>query len=248
MACLECRHLYKSFGGHQVLRGVSLTFPQQGTVAVIGPNGAGKTTLLNALSGFVSLESGEILLEGANLSHLHAYQRARLGMFRTFQELRLIHRLTVIEHLLLAASVGRQEFLFSGFSVRTPMKERQERQRCLEVLASIELERLAHEYVGALSYGQRKILSVALAVVAKARILLLDEPVSGVHPTTVAAITSLLRRLATENRLIIFVEHDFAMVRAAADHIYVMDGGEILTEGEPKAVLASQQVLNAYVG
>lgn len=249
MTILKCDGLSKSFDGVHALVGVTLDFPPSGIVAIIGPNGAGKTTLLNVMTGFLRPERGRVFLGERELTRLLAHTVARLGIARTFQDLRLISQVSVLENVLLSRPNQKGENLLHALSrFGVVAEESKNREEALRLIRFVGLEEKASEPAGELSYGQQKLLTVACCLATEARILLLDEPVAGVHPEMVSQILSLLRRLRDEGKLVVFIEHDIAAVREVAERIIVMDEGKIIAEGKPAEVLERPEIIEAYVG
>jgi ABC-type branched-subunit amino acid transport system ATPase component len=245
---LRVEGLGKSFGGLTALADVSFEFPESGIVAIIGPNGAGKTTLLNVITGFMKPDRGRVFLGMMDITEHAPHAIAQLGVVRTFQDLRLIYRVPVLENLLLASAHGRLERLWvSLFRVGLKVEERKQTERCIDLLRAVKLEAVAHELTDTLSYGQLKVLSLAVCLATGARVLLLDEPVSGVDLTSMAQILELLNRLRDRDRLIVFIEHDMSAVRSLADLVVVMDDGRIVATGPPAEVLARPEILEAYI-
>src|SRR5579862_2105583 len=214
---LRCEGLYKSFGGVRALDAFSLQFPVGASVGLIGPNGAGKTTLLNVLSGLIHPDRGHCYLEQHELTRLAPYQIAELGIGRTFQEVRFISELTVLENVLLARRHQRGEHLFNAFfRIGVAKGETENRTHALNWIQFVGLEEVMNELAGQLSYGQQKLLSLASCLALDSTILLLDEPVAGVHPAMAEKILDLLSKLRDAGKQIIFVEHDIASVRKFA--------------------------------
>jgi ABC-type branched-subunit amino acid transport system ATPase component len=243
-----CNDIYKSFGGVSALTGVSIKFSRPEIIAIIGPNGAGKTTLFNIMSGFIRADSGQCFLGGKVISHLAPYKVSRLGIARTFQDLRLILHISAQENILLARpSQQGERFLPSvlGFAIKREEANNNNEARCL--LASVGLEEMATELAGELSYGQQKLLTMACCLATEANILLLDEPVAGIHPELVSHILELLRKLKENGKLIIFIEHDISSVRNVADRVIVMDDGKIIAQGPPNEVLERSDIMEAYI-
>ena len=228
---------------------VSLELPSSGIVAIIGPNGAGKTTLINIVTGFLRPEAGRAFLGEQDLTRLPPHQVARLGIARTFQDLRLISLVPAVENVLLARAKQKGEELWRALlRVGVATEEAGNREEALRWLRFVGLEESANEAAGELSYGQQKLLALACCLATGARILLLDEPVAGVHPEMVAKILGLLRELKTMGKLVVFIEHDIASVRQVADLVVVMDDGKVIAQGVPSEVLERPEILEAYVG
>lgn len=246
---LFCRDIRKSFGGTVALDNVSLDFPLQGIVGLIGPNGAGKSTLLNVISGFDRPDSGEILLGDFHLTDLAPHQIVGLGLARSFQDLRLVTRLSAMCNVLFARPAQRGERLLSAIlSGATAHQEEANRAIAQRLLEAVGLLQHASTPVSALSYGQQKLLSIACCIATGASILLLDEPVAGVHPTLAEVILQLLKSLRNEGRLLIVVEHDLPFIRGVAEELIVMDNGRILLRGATQHVLDQAEVLKAFTG
>lgn len=249
MDILRCDGLYKSFDGVHALAGVHLEFPPSGIVAVIGPNGAGKTTLLNVLTGFLRPEAGRCFLGDRNITSLSPHWIAQRGMGRTFQDLRLILQVSALENVLLARPCQKGEHLLAAllrFGVAD--EEARNREEAMGLLRFVGLAEKSDDLAGELSYGQQKLLSLACCLATEARILLLDEPVAGVHPEMVSEILSLLGQLRDDGKLVIFIEHDISAVRQVADLVVVMDDGKVIAQGSPHEVLDRPEIMEAYLG
>ena len=228
---------------------VSLAFPPSGIVAIIGPNGAGKTTLINVLTGLLRPQAGRAFLGQRELTRLPPHKVARLGIARTFQDLRLISLVPALENVLLARPNQKGEELWRALlRVGVAAEEARNREEALRWLRFVGLEEKANEAAGELSYGQQKLLTLACCLATGARILLLDEPVAGVHPEMVAKILALLRELKAIGKLVVFIEHDIAAVRQVADLVIVMDDGKVIAQGVPAEVLGRPEIMEAYVG
>jgi branched-chain amino acid transport system ATP-binding protein len=248
MEALRCEHLVKSFGGVQALADATLNFPSSGICAVIGPNGAGKTTLLNVLTGFVRPDAGHCFIDQRETTCLAPHQIARIGMARTFQDLRLIFQASVLDNVLLARPCQRGERLFGALlRLGVSAEERRNCDQARQLLEFVGLGRAFSQLAGELSYGEQKLLTIACCLATEARILLLDEPVAGVDPELVTRILQLLRRLADQGKLIMFIEHDIAAVRQIADLIVVMDDGRVIAKGPPNEVLERPEIMEAYL-
>lgn len=245
---LRCERLSRSFDGTYALVDITLEFPRSGVVGIIGPNGAGKTTLLNVLSGFLRPDEGGVFLGERELTGLPTYRIARLGMARTFQDLRLIRQITVLENVLLAKPAQRGEQLLPALlRYGTTGEEARNKATSMDWLGFVGLEGTQVQLAGDLSYGQQKLLALACCLATEAQVLLLDEPVSGVHPEMVDRILGLLRQLRELGKCIIFIEHDIRAVREVADSVIVMDQGKVIAQGEAAEVLNRREIIKAYI-
>jgi branched-chain amino acid transport system ATP-binding protein len=248
MEPLRCDSLHKIFNGTRALAGVTLQFPTEGIAAIIGPNGAGKTTLINLLTGFTRPDAGRCFLGEREITRMTPHRIARLGLSRTFQDLRLIQQITVADNVILARPNQLGERLFYAlFRFGVVAEEDRNRKEALRLLKFVRLEEKANELAGELSYGEQKLLTLACCLATEARILLLDEPVSGVQQTTAAYILELLLRLRQERKCIVFIEHDISAVRRVADVVIVMAEGRIIAQGPPADVLERPEIMEAYL-
>lgn len=249
MDTFRCDGITKSFDGVHALAGVDLQFQPSGITAVIGPNGAGKTTLLNVLTGFLRPDAGRCFLGQRETTGLPPHTIARMGVSRTFQDLRLILQTSALDNVLLARPCQRGERLLAAllrFGVAG--EEARNREEAMRLLRFVGLEGMADELAGELSYGQQKLLTLACCLATESRIVLLDEPVAGVHADMAARILDLVRQLRDAGKLVVFVEHDISFVREAADLVIVMDEGKVIAEGSPSDVLVRPEIMEAYVG
>jgi ABC-type branched-subunit amino acid transport system ATPase component len=246
---LRCENLGKSFGGTLALAGVSVEFPRGDITAVIGPNGAGKTTLLNLLTGFLRADSGCVFLGDHNITRLPPHRIARLGICRTFQDIRLITLVPVLENVMLARPHQQGESLFYALTrIGVAKEEPVNKAKCLEILDFIGLADKANDPAGELSYGQQKLLSLGMCLATEAPILFLDEPVAGVAPQMVDKIVGLMLELKKLGKTIIFIEHDIETVRRCADRTIVMDEGWIIADCPTTEVLEKPEIMEAYLG
>jgi len=245
---LRGKGLTKTFDGVQALDGVSLEFPSRGITAIIGPNGAGKTTLLNVLTGFIRPDAGRCFVGARDITRLPPHRIARLGIARTFQDLRLILQVSVLDNVMLARPRQRGENLFPAlFRFGVAAEEAGNHEEAMRLLRFVGLGEKVGELAGELSYGQQKLLTLACCLATEAQILLLDEPVAGVHPEMAARILDLLRQLREDGKLITFIEHDISAVRQAADLVIVMDDGKVIAQGRPSEVLEQPEIMEAYL-
>jgi ABC-type branched-subunit amino acid transport system ATPase component len=245
---LSCVDVTKSFDGVIALDRVSVSFAPGELCAVIGPNGAGKTTLLNVLTGFVRPDGGRCILGAAEITDLMPNRIARQGLARTFQDLRLVRQLSVLENILLAFPDQLGESLLRAicrFGVSA--QDSALRSEASDILSRVGLAEIKQRMAGELSYGQQKLLTVASCIATRADILLLDEPVSGVDPATAEKVLEVLADLRSHGKTLVFVEHDISAVRHVANRVVVMNQGAVIADGPPQEVLERRDILEAYL-
>ncbi|HYZ30709.1 MAG TPA: ABC transporter ATP-binding protein [Crenalkalicoccus sp.] len=248
-ARLALRSVSKAFGGVRAVSDIALEVPPGQLFAVIGPNGAGKTTLFNIIAGAVPASAGEVLLDGAPIGALPMHRRVRLGIARTFQNLRIVPDLTVAENVLLGADAHRPGGVLSD--MLRPSGRRDGRGEAASVAALLERVGLAHregDAAGGLSYGEGKLLELARALAARPRLLLLDEPAAGLPHAEAARMAALIRGIAMEGTTVLLVEHNMRLVMSVAERILVMAGGRAIALGPPQEVQRSPAVIDAYLG
>jgi ABC-type branched-subunit amino acid transport system ATPase component len=219
-------------------------------VALIGPNGAGKTTLFNIITGFLRADSGRVEAGGKDITHWHPYRLVEVGVARTFQDLRLIGAVSALANVQLAFPRQLGESLVKGLSLSpraVASQERGNRDAALAILQEIGLGDKASDLAAHLSYGQQKLLSLACVLATSAEILLLDEPVAGVHPDLIEVILEKIRSLSRAGKTVVLIEHNISAVEKVADRVVFMDAGSKVTEGTPDEVLSYEHVLEAYL-
>lgn len=248
-ALLDMRNLNKCFDGVTALAGFSCALGKGEILGVIGPNGAGKTTLFNVLTGFIAPDSGHILLQDKDLTHLSPHKRARLGIARTFQNLRLIRRLNVLTNVLLFFKDQPGECLSNAFFRRRVCREQEARNRdkALTLLHDVGLDQKAHDPAEALSYGQQKLLSIVCCLAADAHVLLLDEPVAGIAPEMIDRILAVIQSLPKQGKSVMLIEHNLDAVMQVCSRIVFMDAGAKISEGTPQQVRDDPRVIEAYI-
>lgn len=247
---LTIQGLTRYFGALPALFEVSFTVPVGQITALIGPNGAGKTTLINCLTGVLPADAGSVRFRDQELLGLPPHQVARLGLARTFQNLRIFPRLSVLDNVLCGLTCQAGESFWEAI-LRLPRLRHRERQLRLQALKALDdcgLTLRAELPAGALPYGDKKRLELARALVSQPALLLLDEPVAGLNRQETAAISDLIRRLRQEGKTILLVEHDMDMVMSLADQVVVLDGGRRIAVGTPVEVSRNPLVLEAYLG
>ena len=247
-AVLDIANISKAFDGVKALDRVSLTVETGRVTGLIGPNGAGKTTLFNIICGFLSCDGGEVSLKGRKLNGLAPYRVARLGLARTFQDLRLLRRVTVLDSVMLAFQRQSGEGVFCALTGwRTRREEKANLKKAKELLAFVGLTGKADDLAEALSYGQQKLVTLACCLAMEADLLLLDEPVAGIDPEMSQHILNLLVQLRQEGKTILLIEHNLEAVNAVSDTVIVFDEGRKIAEGRPDAVMRDPVVVEAYL-
>ncbi|HEU4410443.1 MAG TPA: ABC transporter ATP-binding protein [Polyangiaceae bacterium] len=249
---LEVAKVSKTFGGLRALTNVSLRVPPASVFGLIGPNGAGKTTLLNLVTGFGAPDpGGSIAFRGTPLAGRGPVHAARAGVARTFQNIRLFERLSVLDNVLVGAEVHQPARLLDGlfYPRRARTLEADRRDRALELLELFGLTRAADRPPGSLSYGDRRRLEMARALMAAPRLLLLDEPAAGMNQGEAAALAGRVRALRDRFGLtVVLVEHNVGLVMSLCDVVHVLDHGETVAEGAPADIREHPAVLEAYLG
>jgi len=250
VALLEITGMIRMFGGLCALNDVSFCVETGEIHGLIGPNGAGKTTLLNILSGFNRPTAGRVCYNGRDIHTLPAYRVASLGIARTFQNIRLFPTMTCMENVIAGQHLNSPRPLLPRLLQlpSTRDREKEYRGKALAALARVELEDRADVPAQSLSYGERRRLEIARALVAGPQLLLLDEPVAGMRQNGVVRMAELIRILAREGMTILLVEHNMSFVMELCTLITVLNFGQIITTGAPGDVRLHPQVIEAYLG
>ncbi len=248
MSLLEVRDVVKRFGGLVAVDHMGLTVEAGRVNALIGPNGAGKTTLFNCITGLLELDDGEVVLDGRHLSRHDVHERARAGLGRTFQRLEVFTGMTVRDNLQVAAEVAVPGSVFRGLFRLRHRPEQAVGARVEEVLEQTGLEPFANEVAGNLPTGTLRRVELARALCTGPKVLLLDEPASGLDESETAAFKRVLRAVAAAATGVLLVEHDVDLVMDVSDHVFVMDFGKSVADGPPRAVADDPAVKAAYLG
>jgi len=247
---LEIKNLYKNFDGVQAVWDFSLPLERQKITSLIGPNGAGKTTVFNIVTGFFPPTSGEVSYRAKSVVGQSPWKIAKLGISRTFQNLRLFHKLTALENVLLGRQDQNGERFLSALLMFTEKSAeyRANIEKAISILDFVGLVDHKNELAENLSYGQQKLLSIACCLSSDPQLLLLDEPVSGVQPAMVEKIESILKELVTkQGKTVFLIEHDIEFVLKISDTVVVMDDGKKIAEGVPSAIQSNAEILEAYL-
>jgi ABC-type branched-subunit amino acid transport system ATPase component len=246
---LRIINVNKNFDGTVALDGFSLDIPRKSITGIIGPNGAGKTTLFNVVTGFLTLDSGRIIFFDKQLNGLPPYLINRLGIIRTFQQLRLISRMSVLDNILLSFKDQTGEHLKNifFFKERINKQERKNNARAYELLELMGIDEKANDLVDDLSYGQQKMVSLACCLASGSDVLLLDEPVAGINPEIIQETLAVIRKLPEEGKTILLIEHNIDAVMQVCDRVVFMDEGKKIVEGAPESVRNDPFVIEAYL-
>jgi branched-chain amino acid transport system permease protein len=247
---LEVRGVSRAFGSLKAVDDVTFTVPAGEITALIGPNGAGKTTIFNLVCGYEALDAGEIKLEGRSIGTLLPNEVAALGVGRTFQDLQLFNNMTVAENVMCGAYRRASLGLFS-ISAGLPHIRRQEselRAVALSNLGFVGLEAVANRFPSELPFGHQRLLDIARALALKPRILLMDEPASGLNDSETEKLAELIVRIVKLGVTVLLVEHDIRLVMGISDHVVVLHHGQTITEGTPRAIRHDERVISAYLG
>lgn len=248
MTILELKSVTKAFGGLIALADFFLTVEEGEILGLIGPNGAGKTTIINLITGFYQPTSGEILLDGKDISLVPVHEKARLGISRTYQNIRLFKRMTVLENVVIAE---RESILKPVRSILSPFnkeKVKSKTEKAVALLDGLGLGQHLSKKAGELSYGDQRRLEIARCMATNPKLLLLDEPAAGMNEEETAELISDIRLISKQVKGIILVEHDLTVIRELSDRVIALDYGKKIAEGTPTEVLSHPTVVEAYMG
>jgi branched-chain amino acid transport system ATP-binding protein len=246
MTGLQAVGIVRRYGGVAAVDGVDVSAQAGEVTALIGPNGAGKTTLFNCLAGTEPVDAGQVLLMGDDVTSLRPEARARAGLGRTFQRLAVFASLSVEDNLLVGAETRVPGSLLRGL-LGIPSRSSADRDRVGGVLSLLDLDGVRAQPAGTLSTGGQRMVELGRALCRDPKVLLLDEPASGLDTDETTRLQSLLRGVAEAGMAIVLVEHDIDLVLGAADHVYVMVAGQIISAGTPAEVKADPAVRAAYL-
>ena len=250
-AILSCRDVSINFGGVKAVQNVTLDIERGSITSIIGPNGAGKTTFFNIVSGVYKPTSGQVIFDGKDITNLKQHEVSRLGMARTFQNIRLFGQLDNVRNVQSALDARADYNIFDAI-LGLPKKKNVDSENlktAMECLALVGLEEFAHDRPGSLPYGMQRKLELARALASRPSLLLLDEPAAGLNPVEVEEFIELLRRVKEERELtILLIEHRLKVVTTLSHQVFVLNFGELLTQGTPEEVQSNPRVIEAYMG
>ncbi|MFN4245217.1 MAG: ABC transporter ATP-binding protein [Brevinematia bacterium] len=250
---LDVQNISKHFGGIKAVNNFSFSVERGSIVALIGPNGAGKTTVFNLISGFYKPDEGRIIFDGRDITNMKVYECARVGIARTFQNIRLFYNMTVLENVMVGRHIRSKSGLRSFFDAvfRTKdfvLVERDIELKAVEYIKMLGLENYINSLAKNLPYGVQRRLEIARALATEPKLLLLDEPTAGMNYKEVNEIMEIISKIRDMGVTVLLIEHQMMLVMGISDKIVVLDHGEKIAEGKPEEIKNNQKVIDAYLG
>lgn len=250
MSILETRGLCKFFGGLKAVNNITMNVNEGEVLGIIGPNGAGKTTFFNLITSTFPATSGQIFFEGKDITHLSAEKVARLGISRTFQNIKLFRTLPVLENVKVGFHISTKTAVLDSIfhTARYRSDEKLAEEKGMEILERVGLSQYADWNAGNLPYGLQRRLEIARALALSPRLLLLDEPAAGMNPAETTALMEFVKVLNADGITVVVIEHDMKFIMSLCDRIMVINYGEKLAEGVPSEITRDERVIEAYLG
>jgi ABC-type branched-subunit amino acid transport system ATPase component len=232
----------KHFGAVRAVDRLSISIPGKGVTSIVGPNGSGKSTLVNLLSGTLPLDGGMVIIDGTGIKIVKAFKNPSHGLTRTFQEVRLFDQITVLDNIMVVLT--SRPWLPALFERAKPDYKKKAQQ----ILENVGMWEKRRALAMNLSYGQRKLLEIGRAMAMDVKVYLFDEPFAGLFPQMLERVKDIMKQMRDQDHTIVFISHNMDIVRELSDHIFVLDSGTLLAEGEVEDVLNRPEVIEAYLG
>jgi ABC-type branched-subunit amino acid transport system ATPase component len=251
MQILELRGVRKYFGGIKAVDDVSLAIKSNKVIGIIGPNGAGKTTLFNLITGFLRPDRGNIFFKGDEIKKLPPHKIVKLGICRSYQELRLFRRLRVIDNVYLGFPEQRYDSILRALFGKRFEKSKERKENLATASSLLKLSNLVHKkdiLAESLSFGEQKFLMMDRILATGAELILLDEPTSGLDAGQIEGVLAMIQSLIREGKTVLAVEHNIDVIMSISDYIFVLDQGKKVAEGKPREIHENEKVLQTYLG